>query len=434
MSLRLVTLAIALLAALPSAAQAGEIHREGDAVVWSAGPGEANNVTLGATGIELKDTGAGLTVGAGCTVTGINSATCDATDVREIVLDARDGADRLQSAGTIAVTMIGGAGADVFVGGGEYDVVSYEFHGEAVTAAIDGTPGSGSASDGPAGARDTIGTDVETLWGSPGDDELTGSAADNNLWGGTGADVLTGGAGLDIVDYSDRVEGVKVALNGLAGSGGASDGAGDTVGADIEGVFGGDGADTLTGNAAPNLLDGAAGNDRIEARDDVADLVLCGADTDTAIVDGHDSVENCESTERTFATPPGPVFVPRPNPIPPRAPADTIAPTAKLSAAKQVKRKTALAKGISAQVTCSETCTLAAELRVDARTAKTLKLRSRIVGTATKASAGKIVVRFTADAKKRLRNVKSVELTLRVVATDAASNRATVTRKIRLRR
>jgi hypothetical protein len=432
MSPRSVTLAIALLAALPSAAQAGEIHREGDAIVWSAGPGEANNVTLGAAGIQLTDSGAALTAGAGCIQTGPNSATCDATDVREIVLEAGDGADRLQSAGTIAVTMIGGTGADTFVGGAEYDVVSYEFHGEPVTAAIDGTPSSGSASDGPAAARDTIGTDVETLWGSPGDDQLTGSTADNNLWGGAGADVLTGGAGLDIVDYSDRVEGVKVSLNGVPGSGSTGDGAGDTVGADVEGVFGGDGPDTLTGNTAQNLLDGAGGDDRIEARDDVSDLVLCGVGTDTAIVDALDSVENCETTQRLLPAPTGPVFVPRPSPAPPRA--DTLAPTAKLSAAKQAKRKTALAKGISAQVTCSETCTLAAELRVDARAAKKLKLRSRTVGKATATSAGKIVVRFSADAKKRLRNAKTVDLTLQVVATDAAGNRATVTRKVRLRR
>ena len=55
---------------------------------------------------------------------------------------------------------------------------------------------------------------------------------------------------------------MTVALDGSPLSGSSADGVPgerDSVGADIENIFGGSGNDHLYGNAAPNALDGAAG-------------------------------------------------------------------------------------------------------------------------------------------------------------------------------
>jgi hypothetical protein len=43
-------------------------------------------------------------------------------------------------------------------------------------------------------------------------------------------------------------------------------------------------------------------------------------------------------------------------------------------------------------------------------------------------------VRFSARARRRLANVRSVRLALRAVITDAAGNRRTLTRRVTLRR
>jgi RTX calcium-binding nonapeptide repeat (4 copies) len=62
------------------------------------------------------------------------------------------------------------------------------------------------------------------------------------------------------VDYSSRAAAVTVDLDGEAGDDGEP-GEGDTVSATTEDVFGGAGADTLTGNDADNTLRGGPGGD-----------------------------------------------------------------------------------------------------------------------------------------------------------------------------
>ncbi len=83
------------------------------------------------------------------------------------------------------------------------------------------------------------------------------------------------------------------AIDGRPGSGGAPDGAGDTIGGDVEAMFGGDGPDTLSGNAAANYLDGGAGDDTLDSRDSEADFDACGAGVDTALVDAFDDSADC---------------------------------------------------------------------------------------------------------------------------------------------
>ena len=104
---------------------------------------------------------------------------------------------------------------------------------------------------------------------------------------------------------------------------------------------------------------------------------------------------------------------------------DTAAPAVTLAAAKQ-KLKAVLRKGLALRAACSEACTLKVQLVVDKRTAKKLKLgkKATVVGTLTHALSGtaKLKLKLTGKAKKRLKKVRSVKLSLRAVATDAAGN------------
>ncbi len=119
------------------------------------------------------------------------------------------------------------------------------------------------------------------------------------------------------------------------------------------------------------------------------------------------------------------------------AAADTAAPAATLKAAKQ-KLKAVLAKGLALTASCSEPCTLKLQLVVDKKTAKKLKLGKKptVIGKLTRSVSGtaKLKVKLTGKAKKRLKRAKSVKLTVKAVATDAAGNATTKTAKVTLKR
>jgi Ca2+-binding RTX toxin-like protein len=91
----------------------------------------------------------------------------------------------------------GGPGADILRGGPGDDTVSYSDHASGVIAKPDGRATSGNSLDGPRGARDLIGTDIENLAGGRGADKLFGTATGNELFGLSGPDRLVGKAGRD---------------------------------------------------------------------------------------------------------------------------------------------------------------------------------------------------------------------------------------------
>jgi Ca2+-binding RTX toxin-like protein len=102
-----------------------------------------------------------------------------------------------------------------------------------------------------------------SLQGLAGNDRIYASSGNDVLKGGTGADYLDGSAGTDLVDYRDKSAAVFLTLKGsssaIAKIGGASE---DTV-RNIENVYGGSGADTLTGDSLANLIRGGGGKDRL---------------------------------------------------------------------------------------------------------------------------------------------------------------------------
>ena len=124
------------------------------------------------------------------------------------------------------------------------------------------------------------------LRGGLGNDELQGGGADDELVGGPGNDTLRGQGGTDVASYASAA----TAVIGGPASGNAGAAAGDTIDSSVEGLRGGPGNDTLTGDAGPNLLDGGDGADTLDGAggdDDLlpgrgADTVTGGPGTDTA--------------------------------------------------------------------------------------------------------------------------------------------------------
>jgi Ca2+-binding RTX toxin-like protein len=201
-------------------------------------------------------------------------------------------------------------GADVMTGGAGIDTVSYTGRNNAVFVSLDGL-----VNDGELGELDKVMLDVENITGGSGDDTLIGSAADNLLDGGpgndtisggagndllrggpgndtlrgdagddtfdegastSGADTIAGGAGIDTVDYTARSIALTIVMDGVTGSGEPLEG--DRIGSDVENLTGGSAADSITGNAADNLLQGGPGS---------ADDALYGLAGDD-VLDGND--------------------------------------------------------------------------------------------------------------------------------------------------
>jgi hypothetical protein len=110
--------------------------------------------------------------------------------------------------------------------------------------------------------------------------------------------------------------------------------------------------------------------------------------------------------------------------------ADKVAPAVSIGGKRKLKLAT-LMKGPSFPVSCSEACKVDALLALDKRTGKRLGLGSRAAnivgrGSATLASGkGSVRVRLTSKARKKLKRVRSLKITLAMAATDAAGNQAT---------
>ena len=280
----LVGLGIAAALAETPSAYASRVRLEGrsDTLVFSAGVGESNRVTFGAVlpsgNLVVTDRGARLAAGQGCEALSRHKARCpvvenvliylgDASDVFSVAaldepeilyVEAGDGHDSVAFAGDGDV--IGGGGADVLIGGVEYN----------------------------------------GLYGNRGRDILSAGPGDDDLYGGAGSDILRGGPGRDTATFGLKATGpVTVDL--------ARSLAIEARGIDrlrgIENATGTRFADTLKGDAGPNILDGqqyhdiirgrggedaldgGAGNDTIFARDALADVVDGAAGLDRARVD-----------------------------------------------------------------------------------------------------------------------------------------------------
>lgn len=142
---------------------------------------------------------------------------------------------------------------------------------------------------GPHGGNDKLYGQVgnDWLWGGRGDDELWGGKGDDTLRGGKGNDTymgedgddmihadladleIDGGAGTDTVSYAQVDSRTQVVRTLGAETDVAI--AGNPVAAitNVENITGGQGRDTLTGNAMSNVIEGHDGGDLIRVGSDV---------------------------------------------------------------------------------------------------------------------------------------------------------------------
>jgi RTX calcium-binding nonapeptide repeat (4 copies) len=193
------------------------------------------------------------------------------------------GDDILISQGGVSDAIWGGGGNDTIVGG--------DFYGE------DEIPGS---------APDLLcgGPGADGVFGSPGDDKLSGGKGNDHVDGDNGADVQHGNGGDDRIgrgSFADADSADDVSKGGpgndvLNGGWGQDE------------LYGQGGADQLYDNECdgPTVLNGGAGDDYLESWSSsfegwhgnvcsfVADHVVGGDGTDTAQVDGLDSVRTVE--------------------------------------------------------------------------------------------------------------------------------------------
>jgi hypothetical protein len=145
----------------------------------AAAPGEFNAVSVSATpaGLLVTDSGAPLTLGAGCT-----TGTC--VGATRIEADLGDQDDSLILSAAVPADLSGGAGNDTL----------------SVT-----TPESVTLSGGEGDDSITGDDGADVLSGGPGYDTLFGGDGDDRIDGGTGGDTADGGDGNDSIILRDRV-------------------------------------------------------------------------------------------------------------------------------------------------------------------------------------------------------------------------------------
>jgi Ca2+-binding RTX toxin-like protein len=260
-----VTLALAALAAVP-AAQAATITYDGDTLVYTAAPGERNDMILGPSSayteaVQLGDN-APISFPDGSCVQGDGWLHCAAPAAVRIDLGDNNDTFAFASGGAAlpnAVSVAGGPGADTLRGLEQ---------GTAPT--LDGGPGD-DVVEGKGAA--------ETLQGGDGNDTLTGRGGADRLFGGDGNDLLFGRFGDDVLDGGpgdDELQGGR--------------------GADV--LIGGPGNDELTGGFGNDRMLGGPGDEVLIARGGGSDVVDCGPGNDVVIADRSDRTVGCEQLRR----------------------------------------------------------------------------------------------------------------------------------------
>jgi len=173
----------------------------------------------------------------------------------------------------------GGNGADSLIGGGGFDVASYQFAAAGLRASLSapGTNTGAAAGDSYSGIEGLRGSEFDDtiigsaggdfLHGGAGADTLSGGDGDDTLEGGLGSDTLDGGAGFDWASYRSSSAAVSVYARGGLYLSNYGDAAVDEL-ISIE---------ALEGSAHNDTLSGSAGFD---------DLIMGGAGADTMYADG----------------------------------------------------------------------------------------------------------------------------------------------------
>ena len=192
-------------------------------------------------------------------------------------------------------------------------------------------------------------------------------------------------------------------------------------------------ADTIAKRGTlPFVLKGGKGDDLILSRDTVGDTVDCGEGSDTVLIsDPLDTLTgDCETTDRQVAPAPAPVTttVTVPGPV---APTDTQAPAVTLGGLPAKLTVEQLLKGVTVTVTPSEPSALEVDEFATARGATLSRAFNLTLAHAARPLAsGAWKVKLKADPKL-VGQATKLTAQIRVVATDAAGNRSTITRVLK---
>lgn len=163
--------------------------------------------------------------------------------------------------------MFGGAGDDVLV---DRSPVAHKYDGETGNDTVDYgredsiigvTANLADSSKNLGWAKSDTFQSIENLIGTALDDTLVGNDRTNILMGGGGADVIDGGGGIDLASYANSTASIVFDLSDPTRNEG--DVLADTL-ISIEGVFGTDFGDELSGDAGNNIIYGAFGDDIID--------------------------------------------------------------------------------------------------------------------------------------------------------------------------
>jgi Ca2+-binding RTX toxin-like protein len=304
---------------------------------YSGGPGtDTVDYSLRTATVSVAIDPAGvITSGSGPMTPG--DPTMGATE-GDIILDAdvikgSSANDYLMGGLTGSVTLNGGLGNDTFcqgadtyasgsdtlIGGGGVDVVDYSLRTHSLAVVMDDKTASGDPTgNAAAGEGDIIGLDVQNIKLGSGGGTYTGNALDNTFFANTagvstvsglaGNDTLNegtnannaasetfhGGTGVDAVDYSGRTNALTVTMDDTTPSGDGAEG--DIIDIDVENLYGGSGADVLTGNALDNDIEGNNGGDTLAGMAGNDTLVgnKSAGFTDTASIHGNDTMDTPE--------------------------------------------------------------------------------------------------------------------------------------------
>ncbi len=277
-----------------------------------SGAGEANDVTVSVVGpdIVIDDPGSTITAQAGCTSVTANRVTCATASVDgRISVSTGDLGDQVLLEPSIPAFP---ESMNVDTDSGIDAVTNLTAHPlRASGGSENDTLNGGSGSDDLSG-----GDGDDTLTGNDGRDRIAPGAGIDTISGGAGgdsfdagstpdlADTFHGGPGRDAVSYNSRAAPVTVILDGAANDG--ATGENDSVGADIEDVETGRGADQVTGSESDNQIDTAAGNDMVSGTggdddlgggDGVDNLTGGAGDDQVRGDDGADSVDGGDGSD-----------------------------------------------------------------------------------------------------------------------------------------
>jgi hypothetical protein len=244
--LRRAVIVALVLAAFPSAAQAGTVTRLPPDLTYAPGANTEDNMSL-------TDLGALLEIRVSPLPTGVN---CDAVDfvvhctddVQKVTINTGDNTDRvtITPPWSLPTTVDSGSNNDRLEMGPEADTL---IAGDGFDTLL-GRAGQDALRGGP---------DGDLLDGGPGNDVIDGGEDADTIEAPLDADVINGGTGADTLRLGPNND--TVTLDGVANDGTAGQGA--NVFGDVETIEGFEGADTLVGDGGANTFRGGPGGDTL---------------------------------------------------------------------------------------------------------------------------------------------------------------------------